>query len=148
MATVFYFGKLISIIILPLSLILLLIAARWLYPGYSITTHWISSLGETNHKSYCPYNLALGGLILVGPFIFARINHLFSAHTTVNLFFVLLLSFIGLSLFATLLFPADKNLSYHIRFANVLFTSLIIFCDSSCWFQKFGSDIFDSSTFN
>ena len=91
--------------------------------AFSVFTHWVSNLGETNTITYFAFNLVVVSYCVFNLYFVYRVQELFSTsfQSTLSFLFFGAYSFF---IILILLFPQDKNFKVHRQLSNFLFLSI------------------------
>lgn len=116
--------RIVSFVLVSISLLLFFVAGRWYYPGFSIRTHWISNLGKTNERSHSFFVAAVGFLMVAGVFLLIIVGRMFADQPFIQLGLIALMLMMGLCLVFILRFPIDKYLINHVRIGYVVFIAV------------------------
>ncbi len=90
---------------------------------FSVFTHWISNLGETNTKTYFAFNLVVISYCAFNLYFVYRVQELFSTSFQSILSFLFFGAY-SFFLILILLFPQDKNFKVHRQLSIFLFLSI------------------------
>jgi len=92
---------------------------------FSIVTHWISDLGDSEAKTFIPYNLAIIFYSIFNFFLIGKLR-LFFPNSIQSEFAIVLYCVSSLSLILFLIFPFDRNYKGHRTLFSIYFLSILL----------------------